>query len=77
MLQLFPQQLPQPFLYRNVLRVCLVLIVILAITAGYFQVVAESNQAKYDALKTKYNSVRLQLKNTTTTINTNIKAGQK
>ena len=71
MLQLFPQHLPQPFLCRNVLRVCLVLIVILAITAGYFQVVAENNQAKYDALKTKYNAVRLQLKNT------NTKAGQK
>jgi hypothetical protein len=62
MLQLFPQQLPQPFLYRNVLRICLILIVVLAMAAGYFQVLAENRQAQYDLLRTKYKNLQSQVK---------------
>ena len=54
-------KLPKPISDKNVIRFLLVLVIILAITAGYFQVLYKQERKRYLRLEDKYVRVRDQL----------------
>ncbi len=53
--------LPPPTSIKNITRLLLVLVIILAIVAGYFQVIYKQERKRYLRLEDKYVRVRGQL----------------
>ena len=53
--------LPPPTSVKNITRLLLVLVIILAIVAGYFQVIYKQERKRYLRLEDKYVRVRGQL----------------